>query len=201
MGPRLAANPAGSPSTCQALEAIGRRGRGAALPATSRHFAVHRRGPAAIPDGGPAEDRSRRGRRQQRRSIDPTSPRRTGRAGPVVELADPSEGLVRDARLWKIAAGQRSPSRPICCICWPRRSFAAAMPPPPSGRPAGPETQRRQRRTLAGNAFSGGREPGAAGPHGLGDKRMGTRDPRGSAGVARAGHRRPQPGGTVPRLR
>ena len=65
------------------------------------------------------------------------------------------------------------------------------------GRP-GPETQSRQRRAVAGDAFSGGREPRTARPFRLGHEGMGARDPQCPAAFPGRHRRRTQPGRTVP---
>ena len=101
------------------------------------------------------------------------------------------ESLPRDhCRVGRVALPRgRSPTLPRRCG---RRGAI--------GRP-GPETQRRRRRALAGDAFSGRRATRRARPFFLGNERMGTRDPRCSPAVAGRRGRRTQPGGTVPRPR
>ena len=74
---------AGSPGPCQLLDATGRRGRRTAVPAAARHLAGDRRGPAAIANRGPAEDRSR-GRR--RRSVEQLIRLRRGEPAELARL-------------------------------------------------------------------------------------------------------------------
>ena len=107
----------------------------------ARDLAADRRGSAAIPDCGPAENRSRRRCGRERGEIDQAPPRRTGRIGPAAALADRSERTGPPRGSWKSAARQRSPSRPICFTCvaeaqiQPRRCGCRGT----IGRP-GPET-------------------------------------------------------------